>query len=171
MANNFLKDNEKIIGRLLLGVGAYFTIIKPLLQKTNIVDTKEEKAKKAADEAAKIESSSGSSISPYSYASFFANIPVGTKISLVTNNNAIFYSKKLHDAFNYFNFANQYNEITAFGVLDALKTQSEFAWIAKKYWSLYSESLFDYLKQCLTEKEFTDFNTKLMSKPKYTPKA
>jgi hypothetical protein len=90
---------------------------------------------------------------------------------LVTNNNAIFYSKKLHDAFNYFNFANQYNEMAAFGVLDALKTQSEFAWVAKKYWSLYSESLYDFLKQCLTEKEFTDFNTKLMSKPKYTPKA
>ena len=47
MANNFLKENEKTISRLLLAVGAYFTIIKPLLQKTNVIDTKEEKAEKA----------------------------------------------------------------------------------------------------------------------------
>jgi len=165
MANNFLKDNEKNITRILLASAAYFAVIKPLLEKVNIIDTKEEKLKKAADLAAKIDTASGSSISPYSWAAFFVGAPKG--VMILTDSSAGALAKKINEAFNYWNFGNQFDETVAYGVLDSLKTQSQFAWIARKYYMLYSQSLYDYLKQCLTKEEFTDFNTKLMSKPAY----
>lgn len=158
--------NEKLLSRAMLGVGVYFAIVKPLLTKFNIVDTKEEKAAKQKTEAAKLITDSGSSDSPYSWAAFFSSAPKG--VSITTNAAATYFAKTIHDAYNYWNFMNQYDQDAAFGVLDALKTQSQFAWVCKKFFEMYSTSLHSYLsKDTLTKEEFADFNLKLTQKPKY----
>lgn len=158
--------NEKLLGRAMLGVGVYFAIVKPLLEKLNLKDTKEEKAEKERLEAAKVTSNSGGSDSPYSWAAFFASAP--SKPLILNNASTVRFAKALHDAYNYWNFMNKYDQDKAFGVLSALKTQSQFAWVAKKFFEMYSTSLHSYLSVgTLTEDEFADFNLKLTQKPKY----
>jgi hypothetical protein len=158
--------NEKLLTRAMLGVGVYFAIVKPLLIKFNIQDSKAEKAEKIRLEAAKVTSNSGGSDSPYSWAAFFASAPA--KPLILDNASAVRFAKILHDAYNYWNFMNQYDQDKAFGVLSALKTQSQFAWVAKKFFEMYSTSLHSYLSEdTLTKDEFADFNLKLVQKPKY----
>lgn len=157
--------NEKMLSRAMLGVGVYFAIVKPLLIKFNIQDSKEEKAEKERLEASQITVESGSSVSPYSWAAFFASAPKDVKI--INNASATQFAKTIHDSWTWYNITNQYNEDKAFGVLNALKTQSEFAWVCRKFFYMYSESLLSYIKGCLTEKELADFNLKLVQKPKY----
>ena len=158
--------NEKLLTRAMLGVGVYFAIVKPLLIKLNIQDSKAEKEEKAKLAAAQLIVDSGSSESPYSWAAFFAKAPA--KPLILDNASAVRFAKALHDAYNYWNFMNKYDQDKAFGVLSALKTQSQFAWVAKKFFEMYSTSLHSYLSEdTLTEDEFADFNLKLTQKPKY----
>ena len=159
--------NEKLLTRAMLGVGVYFAIVKPLLVKLNIQDSKDEKLAKAKDEATKLVVDSGSSESPYSWAAFFAKAPKFPDVTLMNNAATTKRAKIFHDAWNYWNFMNQYDEDLAFGVLDGLKTQSEFAWICKKFFEMYSTSLHTYLKSVLRDEEFKNFNLKLVQKPRY----
>ena len=46
--------NEKMLSRAMLGVGVYFAIVKPLLVRFNIQDSKEEKAEKERLAAAQL---------------------------------------------------------------------------------------------------------------------
>ena len=162
---DFLKKNEKLLSRILLFGAGYMLLVKPILEKINVLDSKEEKQRKAEEDAAKIDTQAGGSESPYSWAAFFKEAPTG--VLIMTESTATSYVQKIVDGFQLWNVANQYNEVAAFGVLDALRTQSQFAWICRKYFLIYSVSLYEILKQNLTTKEFTLFNTKLMGKPKY----
>lgn len=158
--------NEKMLSRAMLGVGVYFAIVKPLLIKFNIQDSKAEKEEKKRLEAANLTSNSGGGDSPYSWAAFFASAP--SKPLILDNASTVRFAKALHDAYNYWNFMNKYDQDKAYGVLSALKTQSQFAWVAKKFFEMYSTSLHSYLSVgTLTEDEFADFNLKLVQKPKY----
>ena len=169
--STIIKNNEKLAGRILLAAGLYVTVGRPLLQKLNIIDTKEEKdAKKVADQAEKV-ISSGSQISPYNYAAFFA----GLTAKGISSKNVLIYSESsaankaniIRNGLHLWNITNQYYEEVAFGVLEACKTQSQWAWICRKFYLMYGDSLFEFLKSNLTDKEFSDFNIKLLSKPVY----
>jgi hypothetical protein len=158
--------NEKLLTRAMLGVGVYFAIVKPLLIKFNIQDSKEEKAEKERILAAQLSTNSGSSASPYSWAAFFAAAPKDVKIMPMAATTS--YAKKIHDSYNGWNWIKSFNDAEkVLGVLASLRTQSEFAWICKKFFEMYSTSMLEYLKQIFDEKGFAEFNLKLVQKPKY----
>ena len=150
----------------MLGVGVYFAIVKPLLVKFNIQDSKEEKEEKEKLAAAQLAIESGSSESPYSWASFFKSAPKDALI--MPNATAAKYAKIIHDAYDGWNWIKYYNDADdVYGVLSSLKTQSQWAWVAKKFFEMYSSSLLEYMKMIFDEKGLKDFNLKLTQKPKY----
>lgn len=158
--------NEKLLGRAMLGVGVYFAIVKPLLIKFNIQDSKAEKEEKAKLEAAQLAIESGSSASPYSWAAFFKDAPKDVKI--MPNAITAKYAKVIHDSYDGWNWIKYYNDTDdVYGVLASLRTQSEWSWIAKKFFEMYSTSLLEYMKMIFTEEGFKEFNLKLTQKPKY----
>lgn len=158
--------NEKLLSRAMLGVGVYFAIVKPLLVKFNIVDTKEEKAAKQKVEASKLATESGASDSPYSWAAFFSKAP--KDVLFMNNASATQFAKTIHDSYNGWNWFTSLNDSEkVLGVLSAMKTQSQFSWVCKKFFEMYSTSMLEYLKQMFSEQGLSEFNLKLVQKPKY----
>jgi hypothetical protein len=164
MANGFIEKNQKFLGLLLLGVGAYQVVLKPILQKLNIQETAEEKKERLKKEAAEVVTESGGSSSPYSWSAFFQEAPKG--VLIMSDVSALAFAKKIKEA-DFWAGWFQYDEKIPFGVLSGLKTQSQFSWICRKFYLTYSISMLEFLKEKLTNSEFSDFNVKLVSKPKY----
>ena len=162
---NFLKKNEKLLSRILLFGAGYMLLVKPILEKVNLISTPEEKRRKAEEEAAKIISEGGSSDSPYNWADFFAKAPKG--VSIINEAGALKYAQQIRYGLSPMDLTNSYHEQAAFGVLDAMRTQSQFAWVCRKYYLVFSGSLHEFLKSNLRSSEYADFNLKLMGKPKY----
>lgn len=62
-----------------------------------------------------------------------------------------------------------YNTNMAFSALAALKTKSQFAWIAKAFETKYKITMKSYMKQYITDPiTWNMFNTELDKKPQYT---
>lgn len=166
-----LKSNitdEKFIGKILIFTGAYFGVVRPVLQRLNIVDTKAERQEKKKQAIAEKVVVSGVEDNPYNYASFFANAAKkGVQPLIITNATATRYAEVIRDWFHIYKVTDMYDERAAFGVLDACKTQSVFAWVCKKFFEMYSVSMYSWLKQGFTDKEFSEFNAKLITKPLY----
>ena len=62
-----------------------------------------------------------------------------------------------------------YNTNLAFSALAALKTKSQFAWVAKAFETKYKITMKSYMKQYITDPiTWNMFNTELDKKPQYT---
>jgi hypothetical protein len=62
-----------------------------------------------------------------------------------------------------------YNTNMAFSALAALKTKSQFAWIAKAFETKYRITMKSYMQQYITDPiTWNMFNTELDKKPQYT---
>lgn len=135
------RQNSEIVTLALIGIGAYFFIVKPLLDKTaqalNLMDTPEEKGEKKIID--KYENS-GNASNPFSPV-FWRQGGQGTVLLRVADAEQM--AAIIYKAFG--NFTD--DEEAVFGVFRRLSTQSQVSWLADIFQKKYKMDLLNYIRQ------------------------
>lgn len=126
------KDDNKLFQTVIIIGGAYFLIIKPILQKLGIQQSPEEKELERLDTVKPSEN-------VWSGAGY--KFPAGAL--LLKNDVASKYAKQIYDAFGFFGD----DEAVILGIFRALKTQSQVAWLAKVFKEKYKTDLLTFLQK------------------------
>lgn len=97
----------------------------------------------------------------WNFNEFLSTIPAGGL--LLTQNYAANLVNQLWDATGFFND----DEETIYGVFRSLKTKSQVAALAKKFYELKGQDLYSYLKNYLNDSEMLTLAGIIDGKPKY----
>jgi hypothetical protein len=174
-----VNNKTLIIGAAAIGVG-YFLYKKFVLDKTVSVDVvdiepdpsggadpKEIARRIEADRQYKL-SLTKNNYSPWDGLKFFSKSPKNAllvKASDTTRFLDSFHQNVIDGSI----VKIPYNTNMAFSALAALKTKSQFAWIAKAFETKYRITMKSYMKQYITDPiTWNMFNTELDKKPQYT---
>lgn len=153
MATQKIDTNLLLIGGLF--IGGYF-IIKPILEKLGLKESKEDKEIKAKlKEQEKTYNIWGGIQSLQKAAGS------NKKITLLTVAGADFYAKQIKNAFGVLND----NEEQIFGVFRGIRFKSQVASIVSSYAKLYKADLLTTLKSKLSESEFNEVINIIETKP------
>jgi len=133
------KDNENIIKYVVLLGGAYFLVIKPILQKLGIQKTAIEEQ---TTQAIIKQDLSSNFESPFSGSVYLKKIPPGAKYISLTQISAKNLAKKIRESFT--NFGD--NEQQVIGVFKQLRTKAQVAVLADVFFKTYNLDLWTFLK-------------------------
>jgi len=174
-----VNNKTLIIGAAAIGVG-YFLYKKFVLDKTTTVDDVEIKPDPSGgadpkEIARRIESDrqfqlskAKNNYSPWDGLKFFSKSPKNVLITKAAD------TTRFLDSFHQNVIDGSivkipYNTNMAFSALAALKTKSQFAWIAKAFETKYKITMKSYMQQYITDPiTWNMFNTQLDKKPQYT---
>lgn len=133
------KDNEILIKYVVLFGGAYFLIIKPILQKLGISKTAiEEQTEKNIIK----QDLSSNKENPFSGSVYLKTFPKGKKYISLTQASAKNLVKKLRESFT--NFGD--NEQQVIGIFKQLRTKAQVAVLADVFFKTYNLDLWTFLK-------------------------
>ena len=174
-----MNNKTLIIGAAAIGVG-YFLYKKFVLDKATTVDVVDIKpdpsggadpkqtAKRIESERQYALSKAKNNYSPWDGLKFFSKSPKNALLVKASD------TTRFLDSFHQ-NIIDgsivkiPYNTNMAFSALAALKTKSQFAWVAKAFETKYKITMKSYMKQYITDPiTWNMFNTELDKKPQYT---
>ena len=136
-------------------VGAYFYVLKPILEATGIKSTAEEEEAKRKD--AELENKGIWD----TQASLFKKYKKGTAFQLLKVADANIYATKINDAWGFFND----DEEQVYAQFRALRYQSQVSSIVDAYQRLFKKDLQTTLKANLSSSEFAQITKIISSKP------
>lgn len=174
-----MKKKTLIIGAAAIGVG-YFLYKKFVLDKATTVDDVEIKpdpsggadpkqtAKRIESDKQYALSKAKNNYSPWDGLKFFSKSP--KNVLLVKASDTTRFLDSFHQNVIDGSIVKiPYNTNMAFSALAALKTKSQFAWIAKAFETKYKITMKSYMQQYITDPiTWNMFNTQLDKKPQYT---
>lgn len=114
---------------------AYYGIIKPLIEKLGLKDSKEEKTVKKFEELENKDN-------PFSPV-FLRNLKTGSSVTLLKSDVKKSLAKRIYDAMGYLSD----DEAAVISVFRILKTQSQVSDLSTYFSSVYKTDLFDFLKK------------------------
>jgi hypothetical protein len=123
-------------------------LLKPVFEKTGLIDSKEEQERKKAE--AELANGTTSPFNPNFYKG-----KVGA--SLVTRATAENLAKQLYDAIGLWITGGD-NENTVYGVLRQLKAKTQLSFVSDVFTQKYSADLYQYLRRNLNDSEMAVVN-------------
>lgn len=128
-----MKDKDGLYTKLAIGVGVYFFVLRPILQKLGVSKTKEDRIVEAVE-------SLPNNTNPFS-PQFWQQAPAGaTKLDLET---AARYAARIYYAMG--TFTDDEGEI--YSVFRSLKTQGQVSYVAGLFQQNYGTDMLEYLKR------------------------
>ncbi len=135
---------KDVIGKVAIGAtvvgAAYFLVLKPVLQKVGLMDTKEDKTR--STQSTQFSTGIESPFSPQYYKN-----KVGAK--LITKAEAQRLAKIIYEADGYFND----NEGAVYSALRQLQYRTQLSWLADVFAQQYQKDLYTYLRSFMDDSE------------------
>ena len=129
-----MKQSDKdMILKIGIAAGAYFLVLRPILQKLGI-------AKTAADQTVEAQQTLPNDQNPFSPV-FWKRGGASTMLLKVSEARAL--AKQIYDAMGYFSD----NEAGVFSAFRKLKTQSQVSFLAEQFQQVYKIDLLQYLSK------------------------
>jgi len=162
------KQNEKLLINLGILAIAYFGVIRPILNKIGITQSRQDKAE---EQTIKEAESGGASTNPFD-PNFYRKSPAGSL--LITTAEAVKRANLIYNC-SAPNFLYQDDEACITSAITSLKTQSQVSFLADTFQKKYNTSLILFLQKGrtaapwggLSDTELTNIIQNVNRKPKY----
>jgi hypothetical protein len=141
-----------VVGGAAIGAG-YFLVVKPILQKVGVIQTKEEKEQEKQTET--FASSLQSPFSPRYYKEITAQLAAQKKDPLlITRASAQQLAKIIYDAIGFFSD----DENAVYGALRQLKAKTQLSFLSEVFFTQHKADLYNYLERNFKSSELKVVN-------------